>query len=291
MVPRVAAGAVLDRDGLGTVTVSLGGLEPARHQQRGVDDDGAQAVGQEMAEDYPPVGGAEGPGRFRGGLGIYDVSNPARPRHITNWVVSGPTVQGTGVHRFDFDGRYAYISPTVEGYVGNIAMILDLADPAKPTEVGRWWIPGQWQAGGETYPWGDGVAPRCHHPLRMGDRLIVERRLRHFAHPTLDAHVANAIAKRIVRNSPEGRSRLDQMSAMALVQGVRRGGGKDTPKENQQKDVIILDVFENTASVKAVMSGWIDYMHMAKWNGRWVIVNVLWENKPAPPPSPSSGRN
>ena len=88
------------------------------------------------------------------------------------------------------------------------------------------------------------------------------------------------LAKRIVRTGPEGRSRLDQMSAMGLVQGVKRGGGKDTPKENQQKDVIILDVFENTASVKAIMSGWIDYMHMAKFNGRWVIVNVLWELKP-----------
>lgn len=88
------------------------------------------------------------------------------------------------------------------------------------------------------------------------------------------------LAKRIVRTSPEGRSRLDQMSALTLVQGVKRGGGKDTPKENQQKDVIILDVFENTASVKAIMSGWIDYMHMAKYNGRWVIVNVLWELKP-----------
>jgi hypothetical protein len=89
------------------------------------------------------------------------------------------------------------------------------------------------------------------------------------------------LAKRIVRTNPQGQSRLDQMSAMSLVQGVRRGGGKDTPKEQQQKDVTILDVFENTASVKAVMSGWIDYMHMAKYNGRWVIVNVLWELKPA----------
>ncbi|HKP38132.1 MAG TPA: nuclear transport factor 2 family protein [Pyrinomonadaceae bacterium] len=88
------------------------------------------------------------------------------------------------------------------------------------------------------------------------------------------------LAKRIVRNSPEGRSRLDQMSAMSLVQGTKRGGGKDTPKENQQKDVIVLDVFGNTASVKAIMSGWVDYMHMAKFNGRWVIVNVLWELKP-----------
>ena len=103
-----------------------------------------------------------------GGIDIYDVSNPATPKLITEW-----RTVGGGVHRFDFDGRYAYISPTVEGYIGNIVMILDLADPAKPLEVGRWWIPGQWEAGGEQYPWSDWVPPRCHHPLRKGDRLYV----------------------------------------------------------------------------------------------------------------------
>jgi len=90
------------------------------------------------------------------------------------------------------------------------------------------------------------------------------------------------LAKRVVFTDDKGRSRLEQMSAMGLVQGVKRGGGKDIPKERQQKDITILDVFENAASVKAVMSGWIDYMHMAKVNGRWVIVNVLWELKRKP---------
>jgi hypothetical protein len=88
------------------------------------------------------------------------------------------------------------------------------------------------------------------------------------------------LAKRISRTNQEGFSRLDQMSAMSLVQGTRRGGGKNTPKEKQQKDVTILDVFENAASVKVVASDWIDYLHMAKFNGRWLIVNVLWELKP-----------
>ena len=91
------------------------------------------------------------------------------------------------------------------------------------------------------------------------------------------------LAKRIVRTNDKGQSGLGQMSAMGLVQGVKRGGGKDTPKDQQQKDVVIFDVFGNTASLKATMSGWIDYMHLAKWNGRWVIVNVLWELKPPPP--------
>jgi Putative lumazine-binding len=91
------------------------------------------------------------------------------------------------------------------------------------------------------------------------------------------------LAKRIVRTDPKsGRSGLGQQSAMTLVQGTRNGGGKTTPKEKQQKDVTILDVFENAASVKVVASDWIDYLHVAKWNGRWVIVNVLWELKPQP---------
>ena len=90
------------------------------------------------------------------------------------------------------------------------------------------------------------------------------------------------LAKRIVRTNPQNnQSRLDQMGAMSLVQGTRRGGGRNTPKERQQKDVTILDVYESAASVKIIASDWIDYLHVAKFNGRWVIVNVLWELKPA----------
>lgn len=88
------------------------------------------------------------------------------------------------------------------------------------------------------------------------------------------------LAKRILWTNDKGQSRLDQMSALSLVQGVKRGGGKDTPKEKQQKDVTILDVYGNAASVKIIASDWIDYLHIAKSNGRWAIVNVLWELKP-----------
>jgi hypothetical protein len=104
---------------------------------------------------------------FGGGLGIYDVCDPARPVLRTKW-----KTDGKGVHRFSFDGRYAYISPTVAGYRGNIVMILDLIDPAHPVEAGRWWMPGQWEAGGEEAGPPPSIS-RCHHPLRQGDRLYV----------------------------------------------------------------------------------------------------------------------
>lgn len=89
------------------------------------------------------------------------------------------------------------------------------------------------------------------------------------------------LAKRIVYEDREsGASALNHMTAQQLVESTRRGGGKDTPAERQQKDVSILDIFENAASVKVVAGDWVDYLHIAKYDDAWVIVNVLWELKP-----------
>ncbi|MDA1323345.1 MAG: hypothetical protein O3C34_01245 [Proteobacteria bacterium] len=120
-----------------------------------------------MVVNHERLGGEQS-ADFSGGLGFYDVSDPNNPKHIGNW-----NTPGKGVHRFDFDGKYVYFSTSIEGYIGNIMLILDVSDPLNATEVGRWWIPGQWEAGGEEYLWEGQVGPRCHHPLRMGDRLYV----------------------------------------------------------------------------------------------------------------------
>jgi hypothetical protein len=90
------------------------------------------------------------------------------------------------------------------------------------------------------------------------------------------------LAKRIARHDSAGRTRLDQMSALELVQIIRTGSGKNIPKEKQIKNVTILDVYGTMATVRAEMLEWIDYMHLAKVNGQWKIVNVLWELKPKP---------
>ena len=101
-----------------------------------------------------------------------------------------------------------------------------------------------------------------------GDAVRMERAL----HPEL--------AKRIVRSDTLGNFRLDQQSAMTLVQGTRNGYGKSTPEADRHDDVRILDIYRNAASVRIDASDWIDYLQLAKWRGRWVIVNVLWELKP-----------
>lgn len=91
------------------------------------------------------------------------------------------------------------------------------------------------------------------------------------------------LAKRIMMRDPaSSRTRLDSQGAMTLVRNTRNGGGSRTPAERQQKDVTILDIYENAAVAKIVASDWIDYLQLARSGDRWVIVNVLWEMKPAP---------
>jgi len=89
------------------------------------------------------------------------------------------------------------------------------------------------------------------------------------------------LAKRIVQDDPKThKSVLNQMGAKELVKYTREGGGRDTPAQRQQADVSILDIYQGAASAKVIAGDWVDYLHLARWNGRWQIVNVLWELKP-----------
>ena len=86
------------------------------------------------------------------------------------------------------------------------------------------------------------------------------------------------LSKRIVRTDPQsGRQRLDQMSALTLINITKAGGGKSIPPDQRVLEFKILDITGNNASVKTVAKGFFDYIHLAKWAGEWKIVNVLWD--------------
>lgn len=72
-------------------------------------------------------------------------------------------------------------------------------------------------------------------------------------------------------------------TAAILIRNTRAGGGSRTPPNRQQKDVKILDIYENVASVKIVAGEWIGYLHVVRADGRWQIINELWELKPQAP--------
>lgn len=99
------------------------------------------------------------------GVKLWNIKDKRNPKLI-NFHRTG----GRGVHRFDMDEKYLYLSTEMEGFLGHILVIYDWTNPEQLKEVSRWWIPGQHTAGGEI-PGPLKREHRLHHALRYQDRL------------------------------------------------------------------------------------------------------------------------
>jgi hypothetical protein len=64
------------------------------------------------------------------------------------------------------------------------------------------------------------------------------------------------------------------MTYRDMVDATRTGRGKQLPRGYQ---VTIDDVFRNIATARVESARYVDYLHVARFEDRWRIVNVLWE--------------
>ena len=109
------------------------------------------------------------PGVSDAGMGVYDISRPEEPRRISFFDTSGPGSRGTHC-LWCVDGKYAHLSTGAADFTptdpkdDQFHMIVDIGDPARPAEVGRWWLPGTRE--------GDDAPPPVRHPEHdMGYRV------------------------------------------------------------------------------------------------------------------------
>lgn len=107
-----------------------------------------------------------------------------------------------------------------------------------------------------------------------GDAARMERAL----HPEL-----NKVIPIKVRQT--GKTMLNKMGATQLIEGTRAKLGL-LPEEKRKITVTVLDIMEEIAMVKVLSAMYYDYLQMAKIDGKWKIINVLWVMNPdAPPPA------
>ena len=109
---------------------------------------------------------AQKPARdWTAGVAVYDIAKPAEPRRI-----GFMPVDGGGIHRLWYvGGRWAYASALLDGFTDYIFITIDMADPTRPREAGRWWIPGMNAAAGETPNWPANRRYGLHHAIVHGD--------------------------------------------------------------------------------------------------------------------------
>jgi len=96
-------------------------------------------------ERIAPGWGGDGAKPFDEGVIIWSLADPVNPQRLGQFKTGG-----SGTHRDGyFGGKYVHLAAGMPGYSGNIYVIIDISNPKNPIEAGRWWVPGQWVAGGE----------------------------------------------------------------------------------------------------------------------------------------------
>lgn len=89
-----------------------------------------------------------------------------------------------------------------------------------------------------------------------------------------------AMAKRLVAPPREGGpNTIHELDAATLIGYVRDRAGQAPPAE-QRKEIAILSVYGDIASVRAEMNDWVDMLHLGKVGGEWKIINVIWALRP-----------
>jgi len=99
------------------------------------------------------------------GLAVYDIGKGGEPRQIAFM-----PVEGGGVHRAWYTGgRWAYVSALLDGFTDYIFLTVDMSDPTRPREAGRYWLPGMDTASGELPSWPASRRYGLHHAIVHGD--------------------------------------------------------------------------------------------------------------------------
>lgn len=95
------------------------------------------------------------------GFDIFDISKPEAPKLISHFDRSGPSSRGAHCVWFT-DGQYVHLTSGAPDFEPShpkddqFYQIIDVRDPSKPKEVGRWWLPGTRK--------GDPEGPLPRHP-------------------------------------------------------------------------------------------------------------------------------
>jgi hypothetical protein len=101
-------------------------------------------------------------------------------------------------------------------------------------------------------------------------------RVRRCLHPEL-------AKRRILRDPQTGEEGFRHVTRQLMLDLTQQGGGRDeVPADKRTYDVTILDVCGDIASARAETTEYVDYLHLARSQGRWVIVNVLFRVKDDP---------
>lgn len=121
-----------------------------------------------------------------------------------------------------------------------------------------------------------------------GEKAAIEKAILNYVEAFYEADttkayesVAKDLAKRGYYKTKDGAQHEAKMSFEQLVKLAQRWKASQQITAASPRKITVFEILDRIATAKVEAQWGIDYFHLARQNGKWTIINVLWQDYPA----------
>jgi len=175
----------------------------------------------------------------------------------------------------------------ITGNAGVARIVLDYPDTTLTDYMSLLKVNGEWKIVNKVFNAEPKAKPATNSTQQPDDREAVKQAVLDYVEALYEAD-SSRIERSVHRDlfklgferSKEGTYKPYRMTYQELYDLAGRWNKTGRIPKNSKKEIVVYDVADQTAAAKLTAMWGIDYLHLAKFDGKWMITDILWQTPP-----------
>ena len=177
-------------------------------------------------------------------------------------------------------------SLSITGNAGNARIVLDYPDATLTDYMSLLKVDGEWKIVNKVFN-AEPKAKPATTAQSPDDREAVKQAVLDYVEALYEADSAR-IERSVHRDlfklgferDKDGTYKPYRMTYQELYDLAGRWNKTGRIPKNSKKEIVVYDIADQIASAKLTAMWGIDYLHLAKFDGKWMITDILWQTPP-----------
>ena len=178
-------------------------------------------------------------------------------------------------------------SLNITGNAGVARIVLDYPDATLTDYMSLLKVDGEWKIVNKVFNAEPKAKVTTNSTQAPDDREAIKQAVLDYVEALYEADPAR-IERSVHRDlfklgferNKEGAYKPYRMTYQELYDLAGRWNKTGRIPKNSKKEIVVYDVADQTASAKLTAMWGIDYLHLAKFDGKWMITDILWQTPP-----------
>lgn len=175
----------------------------------------------------------------------------------------------------------------ITGNAGVARIVLDYPDATLVDYMSLLKVDGEWKIVNKVFNVEPKAKPTAAATQQPDDREAVKQAVLDYVEALYEAD-SSRIERSVHRDlfklgferDKDGTYKPYRMTYQELYDLAGRWNKSGRIPKNSKKDIVVYDVADQTASAKLTAWWGIDYLHLAKFDGKWMITDILYQTPP-----------